>query len=116
MARLKPDGIRLRAWRALREEQRQNALLLCGDREQQRSELQRLDAIAPAWTAPPQTCVERPQLARSRRQSLDGALDGWVLELRRTATGRKYKVFLAPSGEQFFSRASSLRSLGLAAA
>ena len=112
--RFKPSGIRLRVWRAMREDQRQSALL-CVDREQLRLKLLGFAAEAPppsqsvghALHAPPR------RLARSRRTALHGYLEGWVQEDRTTASGRKYQIYISPFGDVFRSRAEAYRALGV---
>ena len=118
MARLKPPGVRLRVWRALRENEKKE-VLSCDSLEQQRATLWHLAQhvrLPPSDTigTPVFELPQRRKLARSRSVALKGELEGWTQERRCTAAGRKYTVFLAPSGEMFMSRVACLRSIGLA--
>ena len=120
MGKFKPSGIRLRVWRLLREEQRAEALMHSGDLEKQRSVLQQLAAACPRQlplpcpAAQPSARKDLPRLARSKQFALTGALEGWVVEKRCTANGRRYEMFISPAGRQFPSRVAAERSLGIA--
>ena len=80
MARLKPSGIRLRVWRALRDSERQEALDLNADPDRQLSTLRRLTQQAAHRPLPSSPVpgamrfVEHqlppPRLARSKRHAL----------------------------------------------
>lgn len=119
MARLKPSGIRLRVWRALRDSERQEALDLNADPDRQLSTLRRLTQQAAHRPLPSSPVpgamrfVEHqlppPKLARSKRHALVGELEGWLREDRTTASGRRYSIWIPPFGPVVMSKAAALR-------
>lgn len=128
MVRVKPAGITLRVWREIATDA-QKKVCKIKKLDKRQAELDRLTeahAVEAAQRAAEE--AERARLAppklkrggkatigplpKSKVNTLKGALDGWTEEKRTTGNGRKYTVFHSPSGQQFMSRVTALRSIG----
>ena len=95
MARVKPRGVRLSVWRRMSEGERQAVLWSKDDATHRR-------------TIAPQTTPQKA-LPRSRCRALDGELEGWIEEKRKTTSGRVYCVYRSPFGATVMSKAAALR-------
>lgn len=116
MVRVKPAGVSLSVWR-LKNSQSKNVVIItirCGGSAPwsvlHTPAMDYDDAFSDGSVA---TCdVNTTRRARcSRRSRCSGALRDFQKEERCTARGRRYHVYLSPTGMQFVSRVAALRAV-----
>ena len=117
MVRVKPAGVSLSVWRLKHSTQSKNVVIItirCGGSAPwsvlHTPAMDYDDAFSDGSVA---TCdVNTTRRARrSWRSRCSGALRDFQKEERCTARGRRYHVYLSPSGMQFVSKVAALRAV-----